>query len=229
MNIIDEAYYKGMIDYNQRTYIYKQYIDSRRYYHGLEHIQTMWDNYKKLRDSFNLLPNKETQLHYAILYHDVEYSCKAAPFENERLSAENFYLHYINNKYYNEDTLIMVKLAIHKTANHFEEPVIDISNPNNDPSVIDTLMFLDIMEMGYDNYVFMKNCKNVIKEYVSFNFPFDEVVQGRNEFFQKIADKQIFLNEEMNKRLHYNIKLYNSFANQSSHSQFESVYGISYV
>lgn len=57
MNIIDEAFYVGLIHNAQRDELYSLYTDPRRYYHNLDHIDKMWKAYLGFSKWRNLVLN----------------------------------------------------------------------------------------------------------------------------------------------------------------------------
>lgn len=200
MNIIDEAFYIGAINRSNRDELYSLYTNQRRHYHNLNHIDKMWKAYNDMCRWHNLVPAKGLEIMLAILYHDCVFDPNLPKFENEKRSAQKFMEHFKDRA--DEDLLTLVMSAIHKTGNHFESPVGLMTD-----SIIETLMFLDIMELAAPFHVFKENHFQIIDEYCAFGFKYPEVYEGRKKFLLDLNNKIIFDNDELEEACKNNIKI----------------------
>jgi len=144
-----------------------------RYYHTLDHLESMISGFKEYRHSFGIGYRDMTTVELAIWFHDLIYDPKS--IENEKKSAEHLvaFAQALNlpNEIV-EELYFLVMVTTHK----------GIPQTKNEDAICD----LDLIELSSSKYV--ENAKNVRKEY-SF-LTNEEWKKGRLDFLNSMLEKK---------------------------------------
>lgn len=126
---------------SEREFFFQDILDhyQGRYYHNIEHINTVVDRGREISESYGLHDLTTAQFMLAAIYHDIIY---VPGFEwNERLSAEYALSH-----------LELLGLAPEQT-NRIEDAIVATQSHNRTKSPISNLLIdCDLYELGTDAY-----------------------------------------------------------------------------
>lgn len=151
--------------------ILTHYSESHRYYHNLDHVQTLL----VFIEEYNHLVQDLENLQLAVFFHDIIYDVQRG--DNEERSAL-VATQFLEQTSYPPEKIARVSEYIRATKSH--------QNPNND-SDLDCFLDFDLFILSGPERMYQAYAKNIRKEYGIY--PDAVYVPGRKKILQHFLDQ----------------------------------------
>lgn len=187
------------------NYVKSEYSSKKRFYHNLNHINSMIMRLDFEKENLNLNNNEYLSIYLAIVFHDVKYDTFIDDKLNVEYSAREFYLWFCDNNFLIKNNIIFETTfnLILSTINHQPNNWIEI---NKKEMLCNIFLDLDLMILASDESNYLEYTKNIRKEYSQYTDK--EFKSGRLKVINGLLNKPIifYIFRNLNESAKYNLK-----------------------